>query len=190
MQGWAIAHFENVRSLFFLCEKSAIWKFAHFSHIRSFWKSEYAIAQSHIFKERKNVRSHIRTFSKSKNVGMCKNVRKKCESQNFPFSHFKKIANCSFEKGECAKMCKKVQKVGICPLCTYSHTRSLQKSDCAITLFSHFFKELRTVRSHIRTFSKGENVRMCDCPTLTECYKMNYCKGKPHKILFYSGRKI
>jgi len=39
-QGWAISHFENVRSLFFLCKKSVIRKFAHFWHICSFRKSE------------------------------------------------------------------------------------------------------------------------------------------------------
>jgi len=32
-QGWATAHFENVQSLFLKCEKSAIKKFALFSHI-------------------------------------------------------------------------------------------------------------------------------------------------------------
>jgi len=43
-QSWAIAHFENVRSLFLKYEKSAIWKFSHFLHIRSCQKSDYSIA--------------------------------------------------------------------------------------------------------------------------------------------------
>jgi len=157
----------------FLSEKSAIWKFAHFSHIRSFRKSECAIAHFfHIFKERKNVQSHIRTFLKSEitcdrtfahcqRAKMCKCAKMCKKRPNFEialFTHFKEFANCSFEKGHCAKMCKKK-----CESALFSHifTHSLiSKERLCDHTFSHFFKERKNVRSDICTFSKSE--KMCD----------------------------
>jgi len=68
-----------VLSLSFLCDKSAIRKsahfFAHFCTFAHFWRAtKFAIAPLHIFIEQINVRLHISTFSKSKNV-RCANER-------------------------------------------------------------------------------------------------------------------
>jgi len=43
-QGWAISHFQNVRSLFLKCKKVRFRTSHFFSHICSFWKSDCAIA--------------------------------------------------------------------------------------------------------------------------------------------------
>jgi len=97
------------------------------------------------------------------------------------FCTLKRSHNCSFDKGECVKMCKKVE------IPNHTFFLLLKKGDCTfsmIALFkvqkstipkfvffalfqrttksaiahSHIFKEWRNVRSHIRTFSKSENV--------------------------------
>jgi len=64
------AHFKRAieqTHFFALFKKATKCAIAH-SHIFK----ERNNVRSHIFKERKNVRSHIRTFSKSENVRMCK----------------------------------------------------------------------------------------------------------------------
>jgi len=67
--GWAITHFESMQSLFFKVQNSAIWKFAHFSHIFAhflFLKQRCAIPHfvAHL-KNAKKVQSHNCIFEKS-----------------------------------------------------------------------------------------------------------------------------
>jgi len=68
-QGWAIAHFENVRLRCLTSKKSAILKFAHFLHLRSFQKSDCVISHfvAH-WKSAKKVQLHICTFLKSEKM--------------------------------------------------------------------------------------------------------------------------
>jgi len=91
-QGWEIARFKNVRSLFLKRKKVQFGNLHFFAHFHTFalfkrtilwslflshfWKEQQksVIAQSLFWKERQKVRSHNCTFEKSKNV-RCANVR-------------------------------------------------------------------------------------------------------------------
>jgi len=125
------------------------------------------------FKERQNVQLHICTFSKSDKkcdhtIAILKwaNVQK-CEkkvqiSKSHLFCTIKRSPIALSKRAnvqKCAKKCEKSANSHF--FCTFSHICSFQKSDCEITLFSHFFKEQKNVRLHICTFLKSN--KMCDC---------------------------
>jgi len=179
--GWAIAHFENVRSLLLTCKKCDFKMRTFFAH--PLFSKELLCDRTlcRTFEKCKKVWSHIRTFLKSDkmcnrtialfqratknaiaqslfwNERMCKNVRKKYKFWNHTFLHFNKIAQLFFQKG---RMCKKSMIWNQHFFCIFLHIRAFWKSDCAITLFLHFFKEWQKVQLHILTFLKSD--KMCD----------------------------
>jgi len=105
-------------------KKVQFLKCAHFSHICSFQKSEYAIAyffrtfkrakkcaitHSHNFKERQNVRSHICTFLKSS---------KMCDRT---FAHFQRAKMCDMRMCHCPTLSTNLKD----PYLHHSITRTL-----------------------------------------------------------------
>jgi len=154
-----------------MCENSTIFEYANFSTSR--------VGQSPVLKKSIILFSHIFAHSPFLKEQLCDRSfysGKKCNFEIGTLLHIfahsllakEQLCDCIF-----LHFFKEWQKVRL-----YSTFAYFWRATKNVIAHSHIFKEQHKKRSHICTFSKSENVRLCDCPTRTWSWSREQEKGR------------